>query len=112
MQRRHAFIDDLLMWHVARGDRQVGISIGRLALADQPGDGRLGVRGLQQRTVGTAPDPPHDHVGIRLEPNRHRFVMDPAARLFTHERTATGGKHRWSAFQKPRNHPRLAISEM
>ena len=34
------FVDDPVVWHVARGNRQVGVLIDRLALLEQAADGR------------------------------------------------------------------------
>src|SRR6266852_7696346 len=86
--------------------------IDRFALLDQTPDGRGGIGGLQQRAVGTAPHPAHDDIGIRLEPDRDRFVANTITGLLAHEGAAAGREHGGAAVEQPRNHPRLAVPEI
>jgi hypothetical protein len=112
VQRLDAFIDDFLVRHIARPDRQVGLLIDRLAFADQTPDGRFGIGGPQQRTIGTALHPAQDGIGIRLEPDRDGLVADAIAGLLAHEGPAAGSQHGRTAVEKPCDHPRLAISKI
>ena len=107
-----AFVDDAVVRHVARGDREIGAPVDRLARFEQAADGRCRVRGLQQRPVGAAPDALHDHVDVGLEPDRDRLVADAVAGLLAHEGAAAGGDHGRAAVEQPRDHPRLAIPEI
>src|SRR5947207_1273767 len=107
-----AFIDDFVVRHLARPDRNVCVLIDRLAFPDQPPDSGGGIGGLQQRAIGAALHPLHDGICVGLEPDRDRLARDTAAGLFTHESAAAGSQHGWTAIEQASDHPRLAIPEM
>ena len=66
-----------------------------------------------ERPIGATLDALHDHVGIRLEPDRHRFLADPLPGLLAlREGSAARGDDRRSAVEQPGDHPRLAIPEI
>ena len=112
VQGVQAFVDDPVMRNIARQDREIGALIDRLARFEQTANGRSRILGLQQRPVGAPPDALHDHLGIRLEPDRDGLVADPLAGLRAHEGAAAGGDDGRAAVEQPGNHADFAIPEI
>ena len=105
-------LDNDLVQHFARLDRDVGLRVNRIAHIHQLLQRRGRIGGFQHRAIGAALDAFHQHVELGLEPDRDGLGADERTRIGIHIGAAAGRQHLRSAVEQARDHARLAGAEL
>ena len=111
-QFQKQFINNDVMRHVARLDRQIRFGIIGAAIIQKALERGFGILRVQHGPIGALAHTPQQDIDIGFEPDRHGFFSNALSGLLGLKRAAARGDHHLLVIEQAGNNPPFAFAEL